>query len=85
MDERIKIYELVTKTDRIQLPDGIISINVEWTTTPEGVPTVVRTICMEPVMFLSLFNKYAKKTEDKGNIVKFVEIGGTTIMAKEER
>lgn len=81
MDERIKIYELVTKTDRIQLPDGIISINVEWATTPEGVPTVARTILMEPVMFLSLFNKYAKKTEGKYTIL-FVEIGGTTIMTK---
>ena len=79
MDERIKIYELVTKTNRIQLPDGIISINVGWTTTPEGVPTVVRTICMEFVTFITFFDKYAKKTEGEDTIL-FVEIGGTTIM-----
>ena len=84
MDERIKIYELVTKTNRIQLPDGIISINVGWTTTPEGVPTVVRTIWMEFVTFITFFDKYAKKTEGKYTIL-FVEIGGTTIMTKEEQ
>ena len=84
MDERIKIYELVTKTNRIQLPDGIISINVGWTTTPEGVPTVVRTICMEFVTFTTFFDKYAKKTEGKYTIL-FVEIGGTTIMTKVEQ
>lgn len=84
MDERIKIYELVTKTNRIQLPDGIISINVEWTTTPEGVPTVVRTICMEFVTFMAFFDKYAKKIEGESTIL-FVEIGGTTIMTKVEQ
>lgn len=84
MDKRIKIYELVTKTDRIQLPDGIISINVEWTTTPEGVPTVVRTICMEFATFITFFDKYAKKTEGESTIL-FVGIGGTTIMTKVEQ
>lgn len=84
MDKRSKIYELVTKTDRIQLPDGIISINVEWTTTPEGVPTVVRTICMEFVTFMTFFDNYAKKTEGESTIL-FVKIGGTTIMTKEEQ